>query len=209
MKKHACHICLFVLSLLPLSALGSGGGEDNKIPFKSEILSGYDEVDVRNRCDAADLQPMEGIWYYPDERLTVVIERYDDKQKKLGVDYRAVLVSSNDMSLLPGTVIAYFEESADKNKYKMWIYSEQKESELENPQMCVASLNDAWNELLVERSEVKMKVRVNFSRFLPKLLKGVSLVPNKKGVVVPEGFRKIYPDDGEENGADDVGIRYL
>lgn len=204
-------LLLRVLILILAMPFSVSGGEplrtDGKIPFRSDVMSGYDEADVRQRCDATDLQPLEGIWYYPDEKITVVIERLaGDVAMNVDADYRAVLVSSSDLSLLPGTVIAYLTQSADKNKFKMWIYSEQCDSVLENPQMCVATLNTGWDELLVERSEVKVRVRVNFSRFLPKLLKGISIVPNKKDVELPEGFRKIYPTGGSGSERE---VRYL
>lgn len=164
-----------------------------RFPFRAEVYPGYDEDSVKHHCDAIDLQPIEGIWYYPDEKITVVIERCNNENVQISTTYRIVLINANDMSLLPGTVIGYCEQSADKDKYRMWLYAEQCASILENPQFCVATLNSTSDELIIERSEVKLKVRVNFARFLPKILKGVSIVPDVKKVEVPEGFRKIYP----------------
>lgn len=177
--------------------------EQPEMPFRCEILKDYDEESVKARCDATDLQPLEGIWYYPDERMTIVIERCENPLNNNVQDYRFVLVDTDDMSLLPGTVIGYCSPTVDGSKYKLWIYSEQKGSILENPQMCVATLDGNNDEIHIERSEVKMKVRVNFSRFLPKLLKGISIVPSKKEVKAPEGLMKIYPKNTKN------GIRYL
>lgn len=184
-------------------AVASDSGE--KLPFRSEVLTGYDEDEVKARCDATDLQAIEGMWYYPDEKMTIVIERCNDALSGMVADYRLVLVSAADMSLLPGTVIGYCTRSAERSKFRMWLYSEQCEDVLENPQMCVASLNEEKGELLVERSELRVKVRVNFSRFLPQLLRGISIVPSKDEVKVPEGFRKIYP----ATGTIEKGVRYL
>lgn len=176
-----------------------------ELPFRSEVLPGYDEDEVMKRCDETDLQPIEGIWYYPDEKMTIVIERCNDALVGALADYRLVLVSAADMSLLPGTIIGYCTQSAERSKYRLWLYSEQCDDVLENPQKCVASFNEARGEILVERSELKIKVRVNFSRFLPQLLKGISIVPTKSEVKVPEGFRKIYP----EPEIAEKGVRYL
>lgn len=195
------YILVFVLILM--SSHKSIAKEHPELPFRGEILKDYDEESVKARCDATDLQPLEGIWYYPDERMSIVIERCDNTLNNNVQDYRLVLIDTDDMELLPGTVIGYCLPTVDGSKYKLWIYSEQKGSILENPQMCVATLDGNNDEIHIERSEVKMKVRVNFSRFLPKLLKGISIVPSKKEVKVPEGFKKIYPKSMK------TGIRYL
>ncbi len=192
-----------LLMVALLSSQWCVADERSPYTFRGEILKGYDEETVKSRCDAGDLHPIEGVWYYPDEKITLVIERCESGVNNVLYDYRLVLVDSEDMSLYPGTVIGYCTPTVDSDKFKLWIYCEQHESVLENPQMCVASLNNTADELVIERSEVKMKVRVNFSRFLPKLLKGVSVVPSKKEVKAPEGFKKVYPQNSK------IGVRYL
>lgn len=202
MRISVLHILIIALVLIPCKIKGEMPAQ---FPFRAEILPGYEEDEVKSRCDAMDLQPIEGIWYYPDEMMTVVVERCPNPLNDVSADYRIVLVSANDMSLLPGTVIGYCTQSADRDKYQLWIYSEQCGSLIENPQKCVAVLNKDRDELLIERSEVNVRVRVNFSRFLPKLLKGISIVANKNDVKVPEGFRKIYPENPKRSGV----VRYL
>lgn len=202
MRISILHILIIASVLIPCKSMGE---VPVQFPFQAEILPGYEEDEVKARCDAMDLQPIEGIWYYPDEMMTVVVERCPDSFNKMSNHYRMVLVSANDMSLLPGTVIGYCVQSADRNKYKLWMYSEQRGSLIANPQMCVAELNVDKDELLIERSEIKVRVRVNFSRFLPNLFKGVSVVASKNDINVPEGFRKIYPENPKRTGI----VRYL
>lgn len=203
MKKASFHIFFVVMLVMLASSVVRAAERGDRIPFRSEVLAGYEEDDVKSRCDAADLQPIEGIWYYPDEKMTVVIERCSDAVTAMIADYRIVLVSAADMSLLPGTVIGYCVQSGARDKFRMWLYCEQDYDILENPQMCVATFKEDSGELLVERSEVKVKVRINFSRFLPQLFRGISIVPTKKEVEVPEGFRKVYP------AIEDEKVRYL
>ncbi len=198
-----CNIVVLWLLLIPSVVNGASNGKH--LPYRAEILPGYEEDRIKSRCDDLDLQPIEGIWYYPEEKMTVVVERYSNTFGEESEDYRVILISASDMSLLPGTVIGYCSRTADGNKYKMWIYSEQRGSVIENPQMCIAELNNGSDELLIERSEINMRVRINFSRFLPKLLKGISAVPSKKDVKVPEGFRKIYPESERRKNV----VRYL
>ena len=174
-------------------------GRENKFPFRGEVLAGYDEDKARERCDAMDLQAIEGIWYYPEEEMTVMIERCDDSKPLEYRDYRMVLVSADDLSLLPGTVIGYCKPTVSAEVYKMWIYAEQNYSVLENLQMCKATVNADGDEIIVERSKTDFKVRVNFSRFLPRLLSGISVsTSGVEKVEVPEGFRRVYPKSAKQ-----------
>lgn len=188
-----------LLALFLMGAVCAYGKEDNNgVPFKCEVLSGYEIEQVKSRCDATNLQPIEGVWYYPEEKMSVVIERCENPLGNKSLYYRIVLVEANDMSLLPGTVIGYCLQATNWEEYKMWIYSEQKLSLLENPRECMGTLKDN-NILLVKRGGINVRVRVNFSRFLPSLFKGISIVPTKKDVDVSEGFRKIYPVQEESS----------
>ncbi len=179
-------------------------GEGSEHPFRGEVLRGYDEASTRERCDAMDLQPLEGLWFYPDENMTVMIERCDDSVPLDYREYRLVLVSADDLSLLPGTVIGYCKPTVDADVFKLWLYAEQKNEILENPQLCKATLNSSHDEFVVERSKFDFKLRVNFSRFLPKLLKGITIsTSGVDKVEIPEGFRKVYPKTKSR------GVRYL
>ena len=57
--------------MLPLFAMAGNG-----IPKKSVLLNGLDVDSMRVRLDETDMQPLEGIWYYPNEEMTLGIERY-------------------------------------------------------------------------------------------------------------------------------------
>ena len=45
----------------------------NGVPKKSVVLAGIDVDSMRLRLDEADMQPLEGIWYYPNEEMTLGI----------------------------------------------------------------------------------------------------------------------------------------
>lgn len=192
-----------VLMMFMMSSQWCVAEEFPELSFKGEVLKGYDEEAVKAWCKTADLQPIEGMWYYPEEKMTIVIERSNNHVDNNAHGYRLVLVDAEDMLLLPGTIIGYCEETVDSNKFKLWIYSEQSGTVLENPQMCIATFNGKKDELHIERSELKTKVRVNFSRFLPRLMRGVSISPSRKEVKAPEGFKKIYPKNTKNK------VRYL
>ena len=190
---------LLLLSLLPFMAVAGNG-----VPKKSVILTGLDVDSMRVRLDETDMQPLEGIWYYPDEEMTLGIERYKGRHN---IGYRIILLESPDINVTPGTVIGYIASSAVDNKYRLWLYSQRDHVTLMKPLECVATLNSAATTLTFDPPHWKVKVRVNIARFLPSLFNGVSIIPEKVEERLPQGFRKIYPEGGE--GQPFNRIRYL
>lgn len=196
------HVALIVplLLLMPLVALAKGG----VVPKKSVIIDGLDVDSMRTRLDETDMQPLEGIWYYPNEEMTLGIERYRGKHN---IGYRIILLESPDINVIPGTVIGYIAATAVDSKYQLWLYSQRDRVTLIKPLECVATLNEAATTLTFDPPHWKVKVRLNVARFLPTLFNAVSIVPEKTGERLPVGFRKIYPESvGNKNFN---RIRYL
>ncbi len=177
-----------------------------ELPEQSVVVPGFDEQMARQRLLESDMQPLEGIWYYPNEDMTLVIERWEpEPSHKIG--YRLLLVASDDLELLPGTVIGYVEATAVDNKYHLWLYSERNQLTLSGPLECVATLNKDATTLTFDPPHWEVKVRVNFMRFLPSIFRGVSVTPGVEREKVPIGFKKIFPADG--NGNKFNKVRYL
>ena len=192
-------LILLLFALLPLTAVAGGG-----VPKKSVILAGLDIDSMRVRLDETDLQPLEGIWYYPNEEMTLGIERYRGKHN---IGYRIILLDSPDINVMPGTVIGYIAASAVDSKYELWLYSQRDKVTLKKPLKCVATLNKEATTFTFDPPKWKVKVRFNIARFLPTLFRGVSIIPEKTGETLPVGFRKIYPEGS--SGAPFNRIRYL
>ena len=190
---------ILMMLVMPLTALAVKG-----VPSKSVILDGLDLDSMRVRLDETDMQPLEGIWYYPNEEMTLGIERYRGKHN---IGYRIILLESPDINVIPGTVIGYIAASAVDNKYQLWLYSQRDRLTLIKPLECVATLNQSATSLTFDPPHWKVKVRVNIARFLPSLFQGVSIIPEKSSEKLPVGFRKIYPEGGE--GKPFNHIRYL
>ena len=179
---------------------------ETELPQQSVVVPGFSEQVARERLLESDMQPLEGIWYYPNEDMTLAIERWQpEPSHKIG--YRLLLVASDDLELLPGTVIGYIEASAVDNKYRLWLYSERNKVTLCGPLDCVATLNKEATTLTFDPPHWEVKVRVNFARFLPSLFKGISVIPSVEKEKLPVGFKKIFPADGNGNKFDRV--RYL
>lgn len=192
----------FLLSLMVLLPLVMNAGSD--VPPCSVILDGLDIDSMRTRLDETDMQPLEGIWYYPNEEMTLGIERYKGQHN---IGYRIIMLDSPDINVVPGTVIGYIAATARDNKYQLWLYSQRDQLTLVKPLECVATLNSTATSFTFDPPHWKVKVRVNFARFLPSLFNGMSIIPDKVQESLPVGFRKIYPEGGDGNPFN--RIRYL
>ena len=188
-----------LLMLLPLAVTAGNG-----IPKRSVVIDGLDMDSMRIRLEETDMQPLEGIWYYPNEEITLGIERYKGQHN---IGYRIILLDSPDINDVPGTVIGYIASSAVDSKYQLWLYSQRDRVTLVKPLQSVATLNDNATTLTFDPPRWKFKVRVNIVRFLPTLFSGMSIIPEKTGERLPVGFRKIYPEGGD--GSPFNRIRYL
>lgn len=200
MSRRAPFISLMLLLLLLPVVATAGSG----VPKRSVIIEGLDLDSMRVRLDETDMQPLEGIWYYPNEETTLGIERYRGEHN---IGYRIILLESPDINLVPGTVIGYIAASAVDSKYQLWLYSQRDKVTLVKPLQCVATLNATATTLTFDPPHWKFKVRVNIARFLPTLFSGMSIIPEVTGERLPVGFRKIYPEGG--NGNPFNRIRYL
>ena len=98
-------IITLLLALLPFTAVAGNG-----VPKKSVILAGLDIDSMRVRLDETDMQPLEGIWYYPNEEMTLGIERYRGEHN---IGYRIILLESQDIN-----VITYPDYDYGQVKYR-------------------------------------------------------------------------------------------
>lgn len=196
------HLIFTILAALSIVT----GMAKTDLPEQSVVVPGFDEQVARERLLETDMQPLEGIWYYPNEDMTIAIERWQpEPSHKIG--YRLLLVSSEDLELLPGTVVGYVEESAVDNKYHLWLYSQRNKVTLIGPLECVATLNKEGTSLTFDPPHWEVKLRANFTRFLPTIFRAVSVVPTVEEEKLPIGFKKIFPADG--NGNKFNKVRYL
>ena len=201
-------IALSAVMLAMPAAAADGEYYGDTPPMQTMVLPGYTVEEARQRLAASPLQPIEGIWSYPDEMMTLVVEQFASPQFSRKLKYRIVLLDSEDMSLLPGTVIGYIAESADNSKFQLWLYSQQDGMKLLGPSECVATLHDDATSLTFERGSLKVRVRFNLTRFLPRLFRFISVSPYIDKEELPIGFRKIYPAS-DDNDSMHHEIRYL
>ena len=174
------------------------------VPQQSRLLPGLDEDSMRVRLSQLDLQPIEGIWYYQKEKMTLGIERNPTGDEG---DYRIVLLDSEDLDLMPGMVVGYLNRSVTATKWQLTLYSERDRLTLSHPMECVATYHSGEGTLTFRSPHWKVRVRMNLTRFLPTIFHAVSVMPEKQEESLPIGFKKIYPAEGDSGMFNE--IRYL
>lgn len=173
-------------------------------PPQGEFFPGLDEDSMRVRLMQYDLQPIEGIWQYKAEQMTLGIERCTGVDE---AEYRIILLHSADMELMPGMVIGYLASSVDETKYRLWLYSERNRLTLHGPMEAVATFDREKGTLIFDPPHWRVKLRLNFMRFLPSIFRVVNVSPEIVEQKLPVGFNKLYPVEGDTRRFNKV--RYL
>lgn len=171
--------------------------EDEELPDAIPI----DIVDAVVLCDSLPLKSIEGLWYYPEDRVTVLI---------LGCEkpgcYEIFVVESEDCSLIPGEKIGELTESADPLKYRLTLFSDLKEGRLCNPIECMAVYSEKNESLNIEKP--KLNIRINPLGVLPQFWRTIRMSVENPAGKLSEGMIRVYPSyDG--NGSSRRQPRWL
>ena len=182
-----------IFAVIVAAAFVNAGAKVNvEPPQQSPILSGYSTETVKSRIQTTATDPVEGIWEFPEDRVTVSVEKCSDG----GFSHRLVILESDDIETVPGTVLGYIADSGLDNEFNLWIYSDEDENGiLSSPVKCYARLSNDFRSVRIIKSEIKPLVRINFARLLPGFFKGVYITLKNKPAQTPVGLRKIYPED--------------
>lgn len=161
-----------------------------------------DYIEAKDLCDHADLRPVEGLWTYPEDDVTVLIFRNEDK---VGI-YDIYVVEAADCSLSSGMLLGELHASADPDKFTIRMFTAFSKGRLTLPMEAVAIFSEN-KEALTVRKGSRFRFRFNPNRLLPAFWRMVSVTTNP-GESAPEGMIKIYPTyDG--NGSTRRAPRYL
>lgn len=186
---------------------------NQNINAKSPLVA-YDLDMAKEICDQLPLENVEGVWNYPDDRVTVLILADNDINKTEFPSYSISVVNTSDARLHPGEIIGKLCQTAEKDVYKIELSTERKNDILMKPKSCLATLSKDGDEFIIkkQKSPFKGRLNFNFNRLLPGFWKivsiGVSQNNNSTSVNPPVGMVKIYPSyDG--NGSSRRRVRYL
>lgn len=182
--------------------------------FGQGLRLAYDIDQAVELCSSLPLDNLEGVWIYPEDKVTVIILRKENASSSLPV-YDISVVESDDTNLLPGVIIGNIESTAESSKYKITLYTERTGNILRNTRSCLASLSKDTDALVLKGNNGKkfnLRININPSRLLPSFWRFVRISANSGNKTssneAPVGMVKIYPSyDG--NGSSRRQPRYL
>ena len=173
----------------------------------------YDMGMAKEICAERALDNLEGIWVYPDDRVTVLILRQPANGKISSLpEYSIKVIEGEDCILMPGDIIGNLSATSNQNIYKIELFTEEKNRMLLKPAACLATLSKDNDNLLIkrEKSPFRLRLNLNFNRLLSGFWKIVSVgvSKNNQNMDPPVGMVKIFPSyDG--NGSIKRNPRYL
>lgn len=152
------------------------------------------------------LRPLEGLWEYPADEVTVMVIRDADAKGR----YNILLVEAVDCRLTPGMCLGWIEESADKSRFRISLSSKIHKGVPAGHMQGLATLNADADALIIEMPKVKLSLSP--SLVLPSLWNylRLSVRMSTKNPLdrLPQGWIKVFPSyDG--NGSSGRYIRYL
>lgn len=185
-------LCLAVLS--PSQASGA-----------SPLAPVCDIIGAREWCDTTALQPIEGVWIYPEDNVTVLVRRLPDHDRPVYRTYDMCVVDTPDCSMIPGESIGILEATADSKSFRLRLFTKRKKGVLSGLMDCAARLTDDDN-LRVEKPGFRF--RLGSLSVLPKFWRMVRISIDNPASRLPVGMVRIYPSyDG--NGSSRSAPRYL
>lgn len=186
---------------------------DSQISAKGPRIA-YDMGQAEEICADLPLESIEGIWNYPEDKVTVLILADKDNSIYQGNStYSISVVKTEDTRLKPGEVIGTLTSTAESGVFKIELATERKNDFLVKPKSCLATLSSDGDSFKIKKQKTGLKGRfnLNFNRLLPGFWKivstGISTVAGTS-VEAPVGMIKVYPSyDG--NGSSKRKVRYL
>ena len=194
-------IAFFCLATCFLSLQGADFSDSGYSSGKA--LNYNSAVDL---CAALPLSPIEGIWEYPDDDISLLILADKWRKGKFGV----YVIEAVDCRLYPGMKIGEASASADPLQFRLELCSKIKKGLPGTPVNCLAKLSRSAESLIIQAP--KLRISLSPSLMLPtlwnKLRLSLRIKTSNPIDKLPEGWRKIYPSyDG--NGSSASSCRYL
>lgn len=152
-----------------------------------------DPQSAREWCDTTALHPVEGVWLWPDDDVTVAVCR---EPESLPARYALHVVATPDCSLAPGEVLGYLEPTTDARRFRLSVYTGRRRKTLDGLAGCAVTMSDDNNALRVESP--KIKIKWNAVSLLPRFWRLVRISVDDPASRLPAGLVRLYPSaDGD------------
>lgn len=165
----------------------------------AEIIS---EDDARIWCESNVLQPIEGIWEYPEDNTRVLISA----DNSIPGTYTLQVLSTPDCRIAPGEIIGRLYPSIDAKQFRLEQWTRKENMDLIKPNDCTATLSSDGESIRVKTA--KFKVKISPTTLLPRFWRIVRVSINNPVDDLPAGLVKVYPGY-DHNGSMKRKIRIL
>ncbi len=145
------------------------------------------ENEARIWCDSNILDPVEGIWEYPEDNARVVIQSDPTSPGA----YTITVLSTPDCRLNVGDVIGRLYPSVDSRQFRMEQWTRRDKLSFNKPEECQAILSNDGESLRVKSP--KLKLKVNLNTLLPRFWRIVRVSYKDPVEDIPAGLLKVYP----------------
>ncbi len=145
------------------------------------------EADIRDWCDSSILDPIEGIWEYPDDGARVLIQADPTHPGTFTIS----IISTPDCRLEYGDVIGRLHPSVDAKQFRLEQFTHKDKSIFSKAENCAAILSSDGESLRVKSP--KLKFKINLNTLLPRFWRIVRVSYDDPADKLPAGLLKVYP----------------
>ncbi len=184
-QHHAGRVAA-VLCLLVCAWLLPSGGHAQTHDAPAVHAAGMDWKRAMEYCDSTALLPVEGIWEYPEDGVTVLVRRQAMRGR-----FDVVAVESADTRIGPGDVLGTLEGSADPSAFRLTLATRDLDDNLGRPAECLATLSKDEQSLYVKTK--KRKLSLNATWILPRFWRIARLKTTDPLEKLPAGMTRLYP----------------
>lgn len=160
------------------------------------------EKDAREWCDTNNLNPVEGIWEYPEDGARVMIQ----SDPTAPGTFTITVLTTPDCRLDTGDVIGRLHPSVDSRQFRMVQYTHRDKLNFNRQEECQAILSADGETIRVKSP--KFKFKINLNTLLPRFWRMVRVSYKNPVEDIPVGLVKVYPGY-DHNGSLKRKIRVL
>ncbi|MDE6298513.1 MAG: hypothetical protein K2M10_02520, partial [Muribaculaceae bacterium] len=181
-------------------AFPSSPGKQGEASGPSPLPVVYDMDAAKEICDELPLDPIEGIWIYPQDNVTVLVRKLPSPSLSAADTYQLMVVEATDCRLNPGDVIGKMVASPELNKFTLSLFTSKKGGVMEKSSDCLATLSKDGESMVLSREKSRFRIRINLNpnSLLPYLWRslvrfGITVGNNDSTHLPAPGMIKVYP----------------
>ena len=147
---------------------------------------------AREYCDSVSLLPVEGIWEYPEDGLTVLARRLPAEGS-----YELIAIDSDDTRVRPGDIVGTMQSSPDPGVFRLTLATHDITHNLGLPAECLATLSKDGDAIYVKMRKRSLKLSPTW--ILPRFWRIARIKTTDPLEKLPAGMIRLYPSsDGND-----------